>query len=1256
MLQKNTPQAIGRYEVIERVGRGGMGVVYLGRDPQIGRPVAIKLLRVTDDDIRERFLQEARSAGRLKHPNIVTVYDFGEYDDQPYIVMEFVEGTTLAEVIRERSFVPLRRKLELIEALASGLDYAHNRGVVHRDVKPANLMIDAEGALRILDFGVARVADSSLTLARAVVGTPNYMSPEQVEGRPVDRRSDIFAVGLVMYELLSYRQAFGGDTVHHVMDAIVRSAPVPLSTLCPDVDPGLVGIVDRAIAKDANLRFQTMSEMAGQIARIRERQRELRSGEATIVRLPDSHPRHTPIRPTPRSTDRELLSRRRRELIEGHIAAAQHAYDAGDYAIAVERAEEAALVDPDDRRVIALLDNAHAGLDLRQARLFLQDARKQLANSDIPGAVELLARADDLAPDLPEAQSVRTAIESAKQEMRLRQERERLAREDAERMRARNIALELTEREIGEAEALIANDRFDEALARLARIEPLEELASAREVAMARAQAGAARWAETARKAAELQHAIAAAERALAADRLGEAVAAFNAATRIDPRDERLPSLQAAITAQQEKARTERLADEAAAKCIVEARILASSGRFDEGIALLEAAIQHPRIVVASAEIRAEQRESEERAEIERQKKASELAETLERAERLIRQGAFVEALGAIDAAGAMGAEGTAVAELRGKAQAGLALQRAQADHERRAADAISRALKLFADGQEEAAFAELNAVTPDHPRVSRTLSELRAEIVARDRRAAINVRIGEARSWFSAGKFDEALAVLDAMGSQGLDTSASRTLRAEIESFARERAERRRGIEEQLDAARAEIDRGNFDAALSIVERCRVAMSPGHPAEDLGTDIQSLMNLARSRRDARRLLRDARSLLDAGKPEDAMGALERAVLLDSAVTGGSELRAAIHAAIRDAVAARARMEAATTAIARAREAEARGDLEAAAVVLANVAPHPLVDAEKARIEQAIQRARKDWEKTERSRRRELARRTGKLVKSAKKALNTDLAGAMGFVDAVLHEDPAHAEAWDLRLEIAARMFAGVEGFIARGKLDAAAAALEEAARLTPEDVRISALRNMLTEAQGAAARDADTVVASGSPTIEETGVGGSAADYIKGRAREQRYRQDVALTGATATLDGAELDAAPRAPIWRNPRAVGAAAGLATAAIVAVLLLKPVTIDRPPPPPVTAPLVIDATPWGEITDIRDERQQPISIERPSYTPLRLSVAAGRYVVTLQNPAGGRKTATVDVTASGGQVLVAFDAVDPRDYVKKSGG
>ena len=254
MSPRELPKSIGRYEVIRRLGHGGMGIVYLGRDPRIGRQVAIKLLHL--DDVRERFLQEAQSAGRLAHRNIVTIFDYGDHDGQPFIVMEFIEGTTLADHIRSRSPFPQSRKLEIIEHLSSGLDYAHDEGLVHRDVKPANIMIGLDGVVKILDFGIARVTDSGLTQAGVMMGTPNYMSPEQVEGKEVDRRSDIFAVGLVLYELLAYQQAFAGETAHVVMNAIVRKPPAPLAAACPGLDPAIERIVIRALQKDPAKRYR----------------------------------------------------------------------------------------------------------------------------------------------------------------------------------------------------------------------------------------------------------------------------------------------------------------------------------------------------------------------------------------------------------------------------------------------------------------------------------------------------------------------------------------------------------------------------------------------------------------------------------------------------------------------------------------------------------------------------------------------------------------------------------------------------------------------------------------------------------------------------------------------------------------------------------------------------------------------------------------------------------------------------------------
>src|SRR5918994_382696 len=204
---------ISRYQILEKIGEGGMGALFLARDPAIDRLLAIKLLRrgFDSDELRSRFAREAKAAGRLRHPNIVTIFDVGEHDGDPFIAMEFLAGETLQELIRHGARLSLARRLKLLEELCDGLSYAHRAGLVHRDIKPANLMVDAEGVLKILDFGIVRLEEGGSTAAGMLVGTVNYMSPEQVHGGEIDHRSDIFAVGLVAYELLTARQAFRGS-------------------------------------------------------------------------------------------------------------------------------------------------------------------------------------------------------------------------------------------------------------------------------------------------------------------------------------------------------------------------------------------------------------------------------------------------------------------------------------------------------------------------------------------------------------------------------------------------------------------------------------------------------------------------------------------------------------------------------------------------------------------------------------------------------------------------------------------------------------------------------------------------------------------------------------------------------------------------------------------------------------------------------------------------------------------------------------
>ena len=186
-----------------------MGALYLAQDPKLDREIVIKLLIDDNDELRERFAREARSAARLRHPHIVTIFDVGDWEGQPFIAMEYIQGHTLAEIIRGSSPLSTVRKLRLIEELCDGLAFAHKTGVVHRDVKPANIMVDANGSLKILDFGIARIAESAgMTQAGMLIGSLNYMSPEQVTGQVVDNRRDIFAVVAVLNEQITSRQAF----------------------------------------------------------------------------------------------------------------------------------------------------------------------------------------------------------------------------------------------------------------------------------------------------------------------------------------------------------------------------------------------------------------------------------------------------------------------------------------------------------------------------------------------------------------------------------------------------------------------------------------------------------------------------------------------------------------------------------------------------------------------------------------------------------------------------------------------------------------------------------------------------------------------------------------------------------------------------------------------------------------------------------------------------------------------------------------
>jgi class 3 adenylate cyclase len=276
---------IGRYEILHELGRGAMGAVYQARDPQIGRIVAIKVIMVGNqpsevlDDYKQRFYREAQTAGQMSHPGIVTIYDMAENSDgNPYLVMEFVEGTTLDKMLAPQKPgemmgpMSLKQKLDIAAQVADALDYAHRRKVIHRDIKPANILVTPEGKAKIADFGIAKMAGTQMTHTGLLVGTPAFMSPEQITGSDVDSRSDIFSFGVLAYWMLTGKRPFPGDAITQIAYKVVHAPPVPIRELNPDMPPEIEPVIFKCLAKKPDDRYATARDLAADLEALKARQ------------------------------------------------------------------------------------------------------------------------------------------------------------------------------------------------------------------------------------------------------------------------------------------------------------------------------------------------------------------------------------------------------------------------------------------------------------------------------------------------------------------------------------------------------------------------------------------------------------------------------------------------------------------------------------------------------------------------------------------------------------------------------------------------------------------------------------------------------------------------------------------------------------------------------------------------------------------------------------------------------------------------
>ena len=261
----------GRYRIQRKLGAGGMADVYLAEDQELGRRVAIKILNSrhgNDDQFIERFRREAKNAAALNHPNIVSIYDRGEAEDTYYIAMEYLDGRTLKELIVGRGAAPINVAIEYARQILSALRFAHRHGIVHRDIKPHNVLVDGDGRVKVTDFGIARAGTSQMTETGSIVGTAQYLSPEQARGGEVDPRSDLYSLGVVLYELLTGKTPFEGETPVEIAMKHLSNTPQPPSKLRPDVPPELDMVVMRALAKNPNDRYQSADEMEGDLDRV----------------------------------------------------------------------------------------------------------------------------------------------------------------------------------------------------------------------------------------------------------------------------------------------------------------------------------------------------------------------------------------------------------------------------------------------------------------------------------------------------------------------------------------------------------------------------------------------------------------------------------------------------------------------------------------------------------------------------------------------------------------------------------------------------------------------------------------------------------------------------------------------------------------------------------------------------------------------------------------------------------------------------
>jgi len=644
------PTKLGKYEIKSELGRGAMGVVYSARDPRLGRPVALKTMSPSvagDEELLQRFYREAQSAGQLRHPNIVTIYDIDEADGIPFIAMEFLEGESLESIIANRKDMTVVKKVDVMVQTCRGLHYAHQHGIVHRDVKPANVVVLTDGMVKIVDFGIARIAGGSMTRTGIVLGTPMYMSPEQVLGHTVDARSDIFSVGVILYELLTFQNPFAAEDMPTILFKIVEQPPPPLSSLLPNCPPQLEEIVTRALAKNREERYQSAEDLAFDLQQacdylkrhmveiyIEQGQRSFEEGNFTLAKeslqkVLEIDSNHNVAKSLLSRVQEQIYARQRAQKVEQALRHAKEALGADQYDEAIGTLDEILRLDPRHAEAQQYKQHAIERRDRkRKVTRHMERAEKLMADADLKGAKAQLEAALALEPEHPAALAM---LESVTREL-AEEERLRQVRQCIESARARvaeknfakaleqlqraseldpiNIEVEsltrlvrssqekeerrrLLEQRLASIQEAINRELYEEAL-RLAD-EALAESPDHSEVLRLHAQAS--RLAEAQRRRQYVDEQIQTARSFLQQNQFSSALALLEQALQVAPNDTRLVTCLKSVREAEERWRLENLRQEAIREANERIRVKDFSG----AIAGLEKALgqagQSPELI-----------------------------------------------------------------------------------------------------------------------------------------------------------------------------------------------------------------------------------------------------------------------------------------------------------------------------------------------------------------------------------------------------------------------------------------------------------------------------------------------------------------------------------------------------------------------------------------------------------------------------------------------------------------------------------